>query len=38
MLCASRYQKKKKEARKWEEDLTPYGTKLRDETFKEVNF
>ncbi len=30
-LCASRYQVKKGEAWKWEEALTPYGTKLREQ-------
>jgi hypothetical protein len=35
---ASRYQVKKEEAWKWEEALTPYGTKLRDAAFETINF
>ena len=30
-MSADRYQHKKEEAWKWEEPLTPYGIKLRDE-------
>jgi hypothetical protein len=37
-LCTSRYQVKKEEAWKWEEALTPYGTKLRDAAFETINF
>jgi hypothetical protein len=37
-LFASRYQVKKEEAWKWEEALTPYGTKLRDAAFETINF
>ncbi len=37
-LSASRYQEKKEEVWKWEEALTPYGTKLRDAAFETINF
>ncbi len=37
-LSTSRYQVKKEEAWKWEEALTPYGTKLRDAAFETISF
>jgi hypothetical protein len=33
-----RYQAKKDEAWKWEDTLTPYGNKLRDAAFEDINY
>jgi hypothetical protein len=37
-MCSIRYQAKKEEAWKWEDTLTPYGIKLRDAAFDDVNY
>ena len=37
-MCSVRYQAKKEEAWKWEDTLTPYGIKLREKAFKDVNY
>jgi len=37
-MCSNRYQAKKKEAWRWEDTLTPYGIKLREKAFKDVNY
>jgi hypothetical protein len=37
-MSADRYQDKKEEAWKWKEPLTPYGIKLRDAAFKDINY
>ncbi len=36
-MCSIRYQAKKEEAWKWEDTLTPYGIKLRDAAFEDIN-
>jgi hypothetical protein len=37
-MSADRYQHKKEEAWKWDEPLTPYSIKLRDEAFDDINY
>jgi hypothetical protein len=37
-MCSMRYQAKKDEAWKWEDTLTPYGNKLRDAAFEDINY
>jgi hypothetical protein len=37
-MCSIRYQAKKEEAWKWEDTLTPYGIKLRDAAFDNINY
>ena len=37
-MSAERYQRKKEEARKWEEPLTSHGIKLRDGAFNDINY
>jgi hypothetical protein len=38
LSASSRYQMKKEGAWKWEEALTPHGTKLRDAAFETIHF
>ena len=37
-MCSNRYQAKKEEAWRWEDTLTPYGIKLREKAFNDVNY
>ena len=37
-MSSIRYQGKKEEAWKWEDTLTPYGIKLRDAAFDDINY
>jgi hypothetical protein len=37
-MSAERYQGKKEEAWNWEQPLTPYGMKLRDGAFNDINY
>ena len=37
-MCSNRYQAKKEEAWRWEDTLTPFGIKLRENAFKDVNY
>jgi hypothetical protein len=37
-MSAERYQRKKDEACNWEQPLSPYGMKLRDGAFNDINY
>jgi hypothetical protein len=37
-MSSIRYQGKKEEAWKWEDNITPYGIKLRDAAFDDINY